>query len=98
MDQVVTWYGARPRPRRLVLNGDPVAPSPKGRWTPKFSSHVYCDQMAGWMQLVLGMVVGLNPGEFVLDGDPAPPPKGAQPPIFGPYLLRPNGCMNQDVT
>jgi len=24
--------------------------------------------------------------------------KGAQPPIFGPYLLRPNGCMDQDVT
>ena len=25
-------------------------------------------------------------------------PKGAQPPIFGPYLLLPNGCMDQDVT
>jgi len=24
------------------------------------------------MKLVLGMVVGLSPGEFVLDGDPAP--------------------------
>ena len=24
--------------------------------------------------------------------------KGAQPPIFGPYLLRPNGCMDQDAT
>ena len=30
--------------------------------------------------------------------DPAPSPKGAQPPIFDPYLLRPNGCMDQDVT
>ena len=27
-----------------------------------------------------------------------PSSKGAQPPIFGPYLLRPNGCMDQDVT
>ena len=27
------------------------------------------------MKLVLGMMVGLNQGEFVLDGDPAPPPK-----------------------
>jgi len=27
------------------------------------------------MKLVLGMVVGLSPGEFVLDGDPAPSPK-----------------------
>jgi len=25
-------------------------------------------------------------------------PKGAQLPIFGPYLLRPNGCMDQDAT
>jgi len=29
---------------------------------------------------VLGMEVGLSPGDFVLDGDPAPPPKGAEPP------------------
>jgi len=26
------------------------------------------------VKLVLGMVVGLSPGEFVLDGDPAPSP------------------------
>jgi len=26
-----------------------------------------------------GMDVGLGPGHIVLDGDPAPPPKGAQP-------------------
>ena len=26
------------------------------------------------MKLILGMVVGLSPGEFVLDGDPAPYP------------------------
>ena len=40
------------------------------------------------MKLVLGIEVGLSPGNFVLDGDPAPPPpKGTDPPIFGPYLL-----------
>ena len=27
--------------------------------------------MAGWMKLVLGMVIGLTPSEFVLHGDPA---------------------------
>jgi len=44
----------------------------------------------------LGMEVGLGPGHIVLDGDPAPPPpKGHSPPIFGPYLLRPNDCMDQ---
>ena len=65
-------------PGDFVLDGDPVAPSPKGGRTPKFSAHVYCDQTAGWMKaLILGMVVGLSPGE--LDGDPAPPPKGAEP-------------------
>ena len=31
------------------------------------------------MKLILGMVVGLSPGEFVLDGNPAPSPKGAEP-------------------
>ena len=31
-------------------------------------------------------------------GPAPPPPKGHSPPIFGPYLWRPNGCMDQDVT
>jgi len=60
-------------PGDFVLDGDPVAPPQKGGGPSKFSAHVYCDQMAGWMKL--GMVVGLSPGEFVLDGDPAPSPK-----------------------
>ena len=42
-------------------------PQKGGEPPPKFSAHVYCDQTAGWMKLVLGMVVGLSPGEFVLD-------------------------------
>jgi len=51
------------------------------------------DQDETWRQ------VGLGPGHIVLDGDPASPlPKGADPPIFGPYLLQPNGCMDQDAT
>jgi len=36
--------------------------------------------------------VGLGPGHSL------PLPKGAQPPIFGQYLLWPNGWMDQDVT
>jgi len=40
----------------------------------------------------------LVPGHIVLDGDPVPPPKEAQPPKFGPYLLWPNGWMDQDAT
>jgi len=44
--------------------------------------------MAAWIKMLLGMVLGLSPGDFVLDGDPAPlPKKGAEPQIFGPCLL-----------
>jgi len=49
--------------------------------------------------MALGMEVGLGPGHTVLDGEPAPrPKKGTEPPIFGPFLLLPNGWMNQDGT
>ena len=49
--------------------------------------------MVGWVRMPLGMVVGLGPGDFVLDGNPAPLRKGgeAPPQIFGPCLLWPNG-------
>jgi len=45
--------------------------------------------------------VDLGPGDIVLDGDPAPPRKGAQQPptfrpmSFGPCLLWPNGRSSQ---
>ena len=43
------------------------------------------------------MELGLGPGDFVLGGDPAPPPqKGVDPQIFGPCLLCQNGWMDQD--
>ena len=44
----------------------------------------------------LDMQVGLNPGHIALDGDAAPfLQRGtAPPPIFGPYLLWPNGWMD----
>ena len=49
--------------------------------------------------MALGVEVGLGPGHIVLDGDPAPlPKKGAEPQIFGPILLWPNGWMHQDAT
>jgi len=31
--------------------------------------------MAAWIKMSLGMELGLDPGDFVLDGDPAPLPK-----------------------
>ena len=100
MDQDVTWYGGRRRPRRICVRWGPRSPSPKwGRSPPpKFSAHVYCGQTAGWMKLVPGTEVGLSPGDFVLDGDPVPYPKWAEAPIFGPRLLWPSGCVDQDAT
>jgi len=46
------------------------------------------------------MEVDLGPGHIVLDGEPAPLPKRGQSPspIFGPFLLSPNGWMNRDGT
>ena len=38
--------------------------------------------MAGWIKMPLGMEVGLSPGDFVLDGNPAPPQKGGGSPQF----------------
>jgi len=35
---------------------------------------VYCGQMVGWINMKLGMQVGLGPGHIVLDGDAAPQP------------------------
>jgi len=103
MDQRATWYGDRPRPRRLCVRWRPRFPFPKRGGATKFSAHVYCGQTARWIEMPLGTEVGLSQGGFVLDGDPAThPQKGGAvaepPPIFGPYLLRPNVCMDQDAT
>jgi len=48
----------------------------------------------------LGKKVGLDPGDIVLDGDPAlPPKKGAQPPTVSPNfrMLWPNGWIKIPV-
>jgi len=76
-------------PGDFVLDGYPAPLPKKGAEPFKFSAHVYCDQTAGWIKVVLGMEIGLSPADFVLDGDPAPPRKGgrAPSPIFGPFLL-----------
>jgi len=50
-------------------------------------------------QDVIGVELGLSPGDFVLDGDPAAPVQtGALPQIFGPCLLWPNGWMDEAGT
>jgi len=100
-DQDDTWYGGRPRPRRLCIRWGPRSPSPKrgGASSPIFGPCIYCGQTAGWIKIVLCMEVGLSPGDFVLDRDPTPFLKNwAEPlPIFGPFLLWQNGWMHQDA-
>ena len=38
--------------------------------------------MAAWIKMPLSMELGLSPGDFVLDGDPVPSPKGGGAPKF----------------
>jgi len=45
-------------------------------------SLVYCGQIVGWINMKVGMKVGLGPGDIVLDGDPAPPPQKRHSPQF----------------
>jgi len=76
-------------------------PLTKRGTAPQFSAHTCCCQMAEWIKRPFGMEVGLGPGDFVLDGDPAPPRKkgtALNDPIFGPCLLWPNGWMDEDAT
>jgi len=96
--KMTTLHAGRPRPWPHCVRWGPSSPSPKGAEPhPQFFAHICCCQMAAGIKMPLGMEVGLGPGDFVLDGDPAPlTQKGAELPIFGPCLLWPNGWMDQD--
>ena len=48
---------------------------------------VYCGQTVGRIKMKLGMQVGLGPGHIVLDGNPAPSPKGHNP-QFATHICR----------
>ena len=87
MDQDATWHGSRSRSRLHCVSWGPSSPPRKGT-APQFSAHIYCGQTAGWMKIPLGTEVDLSPRHIVLDGNPAPPAKGAQqPPSFRPISI-----------
>jgi len=69
-DQDETWHAGRPRPWQHCVRWDP-APLPQRGTDPQFSTHICYGQMAAWIKMSLGMELGLGPGYFVLDGDPA---------------------------
>jgi len=75
-------------------------PLPQRGTAPQFSARICCGQMTEWIKMSLGMQLGLGPGDFVLDGDHAPPPQkgGGASQIFGPCLLWPNGWMDKGST
>jgi len=87
MDQDGTWHGDRPwSSTHCDRWGHSSTPQKRGQSPPpQFSAHLYCGQTAGCIKMPLGMEVGLSPGDFVLDGDPASYPKmGGAPPNFRP--------------
>jgi len=70
--------------------------SPKKGEEPPIFGPCLLWKTTGCIKMPLGMEVGLGPGHIVLDGDTAPPKKGAA--IFDPCLLWPNGWMDQDAS
>jgi len=77
------WYLAwgRPQPRRLCVRWGPSPPPQKGAEHPIFGPRLLwpngcMDQDGTWHG------VDLSPGDFVLDGDPAPLPNKGRSPQF----------------
>ena len=66
---------------------------------PQFSAHLYCGQTAGCIKMPLGTQVGLSPGDFPLDRDPAPYPKSVgAPPNFRHTSIMAKRLHDQDAT
>ena len=94
-----TWYGGRPRPRRLCVRWGPSPRLQKGR-SPQFSAHVYCGQMAGSIKVALGVEVGLSPSTLCYMELRPPPEKGAEsPPQFSVHFCcgQTAGCIKMPL-
>jgi len=94
----------------FVLDGDPAPLPKKGRSPQIFGPCLlwpngWMDQDGTWhgsrpQSRRLGVEVGLSLGDFVLDGDPAPSPKGAEPPPqFSAhfYCCQTAGCIKMPL-
>jgi len=84
MDQGTTLYGGRPqlRPHYVRWGLGIQLPPKRGTAPPQFSAHIYCGQTSGWMKMPLGMEASLDPGDIVLNADPASPIGGTAAPTF----------------
>jgi len=83
MDQDGTWHGdgGGPWSRPHCARWGPSSPPLKGGKAPIFGPF-YCGQTDGCIKKQLRTEVGLSPGDFVLDGDPALSSKRGGTPSF----------------
>jgi len=82
------FAGDPPSPSYLQQKGTPITPT-------QFMAHVYCGQMAGWMNTPLGTEVDLGISHIVLDVVPAVREVAQQPPpSFRPWLLWPRSPIS----
>jgi len=82
MDQDGTWHGGRPQPRLLCVRWTKPCFPQKGGGVPYpiFGKFLLCPN--GWMHHdATWYGVGLSPGDFVFDEDPAPSPKRGWSPL-----------------
>jgi len=80
----------------FVFDGDPATSRKKGHTHhTQFLAHVYCGQMAGWINTPLGTELDLGIGHIVLDVVPAVRERDtAAPPSFRPCLLWPRSPIS----
>ena len=82
MNQDTAWYRGKPRPKPHCVGWGHSSPEKGAQHAPTLA------QTARWIKMPLDLEVGLSPGDFVLDGDPAPlSPKGAQTSNFRPISV-----------
>jgi len=87
IDQDATWYDGKPWPGQHCVRYGAGSNPQEAQLPPQISARVCCGQTAGWIEMPLGMKVGLDPSRIVLHGDPAPPPKkGHTPPQFSAHV------------
>jgi len=87
IDQDVTWYGGRPRPRSHYARWGPSFPSERGTAPPLFGPRLLW--LNGWViKMPFGTEVGLGQGDIVLDGIQFPPSdgKGHSSPHFSVHV------------
>ena len=101
MDQDETWHASSGRPRPHCVRRRPSSLKKGAQPNNLRPMSVVAKRLDGSRcHLVVGTELGLNPGDIVLDGDPAPPsPKrGHISSRFLANVLWLNGWMDQDET